>query len=141
MKENVIIRMFSVQYENDERTESELLTEGFFRKKGNLVNISYSDTEATGFEGSETSVTVRKDEYASIIRKGTSNSNLILERDKKHHCYYSTPFGGMNIGIFTHAIRNELTDDGGTLYMKYTVDINSAFVSDNEIELTITPKI
>lgn len=138
MKENAIIKMFSVQYEDGEKTESELITEGFFRFKGNLANISYVDSEVTGFVGSETSVTVRGSSYASVMRKGTANSNLTLEKDKKHHCYYCTPFGEMNVGIFTKEIENNLTADGGTLYMKYIVDVNSAYVSDNEIKLVVS---
>lgn len=140
LKENVIIKMYSAQYENGEKTESELITEGFYRIKGGLANISYVETELTGFEGSETSVIVRRNEYASVVRKGTANSTLVLETDKKHHCYYSTPYGTMNMGIFTHAIENSLDENGGTLYMKYSVDINSAHISDNEIKLVISLK-
>lgn len=139
MKENVIIKMFSVQYEDGEKTESELITKGCFRFRGRLANISYTETEATGFEGSETSITVKGNEYASVTRNGTANSALTLEKNKKHYCYYGTPYGGMSIGIFTNNIKNSLTADGGTLYMKYTIDINSAYISDNEIKLSIIP--
>lgn len=139
MEENVIIKMLSIQYENGERTESELLTEGIFKLRGRLANISYKDSDATGFKGSVTSVTVRGNEYASVVRKGTANSNLTLERNKKHHCYYGTPFGNMDLGVLASEIQNNLTAEGGTLYMKYIIDINSAFVSENEIKLTVSP--
>ncbi|MGN0606389.1 MAG: DUF1934 domain-containing protein [Oscillospiraceae bacterium] len=140
LKENAIITIYSSQYEDGEKNESELITEGVYRIKGGLANISYAETELTGFEGSETSVTVRRSEYACVERKGTANSTLILETEKKHHCYYSTPYGAMNMGIFTHTIENSLDETGGTLYMKYSVDINSAHISDNEIKLVISLK-
>ena len=137
MKDNVIIKMYSVQYENGEKTESELITTGTLKHKGSLSNLSYEDSEATGFEGSVTSVTARGENFVSIVRNGTANANLMLETDKKHHCYYSTPFGSINVGIFTRQIENSLDENGGTLYMKYTVDVNSAYVSDNEIKLVV----
>ena len=138
MKENVIIKMFTVQYENGERIESELMTKGIMKHRGTLSEISYEDTEATGFEGSVTSIVARGKNYVSVLRNGTANSNLILETGKKHHCYYSTPFGSVNVGITTDKIENCLDENGGSLFMKYTIDMNAAFVSDNEIKLVVT---
>ena len=73
----------------------------------------------------------------TILRDGKSNSNLIVEKGKKHHCHYVTPYGEMMVGIYTHEIKNELNEHGGKLYMKYTVDINSSYISDNEIYMDI----
>jgi hypothetical protein len=42
----------------------------------------------------------------------------------------------MQIGVYTHKIENKLETEK-SLYMKYTIDINSAYVSDNEIILEI----
>ena len=67
----------------------------------------------------------------------SSNSNLIVETGKKHHCHYGTPFGDFTVGIYAHTIENTLDATGGRLYLKYTVDINSSYISDNEIYLTI----
>lgn len=140
MKINAIIKLYSSQTEGGEKVESELITEGCYRIKGGLANIWYAETELTGFEGSETSVTVRNDRYVSVSRQGTANSTLILEKDKKHHCFYSTPYGTVNMGIFTYKIENSLDENGGTLYMKYAVDVDSAHISDNEIKIEISLK-
>ncbi len=140
MEENVIIKMNSKQSENDNVSESELVTEGIFKIRGNLSSISYKDSDITGFDGSVTTITVRGEECASIVRKGTAESNLVLEKNKKHYCYYGTPFGSMDLGISTEIIENNLTEKGGTLYLKYTIDINMVNVSENEIKLTLTCK-
>ena len=42
----------------------------------------------------------------------------------------------MHIGVFTHAIDDDLKNDG-RLYLKYTLDLNSSYLSDNEIILKI----
>ena len=95
------------------------------------------ESEATGFEGSKTTVTCKGNDIVDIRRQGANNSTLIIEPGTKHHCHYGTPFGDFTVGIYAHKIENSLDEDGGRLYLKYTVDINSSYISDNEIFLTI----
>jgi uncharacterized beta-barrel protein YwiB (DUF1934 family) len=136
LKNNVLISLVSIQWQGTEKNETELLTKASCRKEKGCSVITYEDTSATGFEGSVTTIKVDKDKNASIIRRGTANSALTLEMGRKHYCQYGTPYGDMRIGVFTHAIENNL-DNEGKLYMKYTLDINSSFLSDNEIIIKI----
>lgn len=136
MKNNVLISLKSVQWQDKEKNQTELVTKACYSRDKNVTVISYEDTPATGFEGSVTTIKVDKDENVSIIREGTSNSALTLEMGRKHYCQYGTPYGNFQIGVFTHAIDNSL-EDKGRLYLKYTLDLNSAYLSDNEIILEI----
>lgn len=135
--ENFLIEMKSIQSIYNDKTETELITSGSYKPDNETFLISYLDSEATGFEGSETKISVTGNKMASIIRRGSSSSDLIIEPGKKHHCHYSTPYGEMVIGIFTHSIENNLNENGGRLYMKYTIDINTSYMSDNEIIMNI----
>lgn len=136
MKKNVLISLTSIQWQDNERNETELLTKASVSRSEGKDVISYEDTSATGFEGSVTTITVDGGKSASIIRKGTANSVLSLEIGRKHYCQYGTPYGDMRIGVYTHAIDNTITKDG-RLYLKYTLDLNSSYLSDNEIIMTI----
>lgn len=140
MKNNVLISLVSTQWQDGEKSETELLTKAEYRKKRDSLTISYEDTSATGFEGSVTTLKVDKNLTASIVRRGSANSALNLEMGKKHYCQYGTPYGDFRIGVYTHSIKNDL-DSGGNLYMKYTLDINSSHLSDNEIILKIENNI
>lgn len=135
--EKILIEMKSVQSIYNDKTETELVTSGKFRIDDDSFHISYLDSEATGFEGSETSISVTGDKFASIVRRGTSSSDLVIEPGKRHHCHYSTPYGDMVVGIYAHAIENDLDENGGKLYMKYTIDVNTSYMSDNEIIMNI----
>lgn len=139
MKSNILISLTSIQWQDKEKSETELLTKARLSKENNSYVISYEDTSATGFEGSVTTIQVDDNKNASIIRSGTANSALTLEMGKKHFCQYGTPYGSMQIGVFTHSIDNKL-EDGGQLYLKYTLDLNSSYLSDNEIILKIQNK-
>ena len=120
----------------------ELITEGTFKpiKLGNADGweISYEDSEATGFAGSTTTVTCIGDELASMRRSGSADSHLVIEKDRRHHCHYGTEYGDMLLGLSASRIINRLSEEGGMLYFKYTIDINSAFVSENEIYFEVS---
>ena len=45
----------------------------------------------------------------------------------------------MRIGVHTNAIESQLDETGGNLVLKYTIDMNSAYMSENEIYMTIKP--
>ena len=111
----------------------ELITEGTLRPvtlgKVQGWEISYNDSEATGFAGSVTTVSCIGEELASMTRN--------IEKDRRHHCHYGTEYGEMLLGISASRIVNNMTEDGGDMYFKYTIDVNSALVSENEIYLNV----
>ncbi len=138
MEKQVMISLTSVNSVDNDKTVTELNTAGTLKtlKSGGFV-LSYEESEVTGFSGSTTSLTLNGNNLVNLKRTGTAPSDLILEKDKKHHCYYGTPYGDFTMGIFTHYIYNDVNEDGGELYLKYTVDINSSYVSDNEIYIKV----
>lgn len=136
MENNVLISLTSIQWQDGEKCETELLTKASYTSKGGWDIISYEDTSATGFEGSVTTIKVDDSKNASITREGTANSVLSLEIGRKHFCQYGTPYGSLQIGVYTHAIENTLAENG-RLYLKYTLDANSSYLSDNEIIMTV----
>lgn len=136
MKKKVLISLTSIQHQDDDTNKTELLTKAEFVRENGYDIISYEDTSATGFEGSVTTIKVDGCRNASITRQGTANSVLSLEIGRKHFCQYGTPYGCLQIGVYTHSIENTLAKDG-RLYLKYTLDLNSSFLSDNEIIMTM----
>lgn len=135
---NVKITIKSKQkYENNEKDSTELITVGEYKSEDGVYTISYNDSEATGFEGCTTTLTVEKDK-ASLIRSGEKhNSNLIIEDGKKHHCVYSTPHGDLMVGVNAKKVIPALNENGGDLYLNYTIDINSTYMSDNELFIKV----
>ena len=140
MKKDVFVKMKNIQNSDDGRSEVELATRGTLSRKDGVYIITYEDSEATGWQGSTTDITVKDNSFANIIRNGQQFSNIVIENGKKHFCHYETPFGGCMVGIKTRAIRNNLTDDGGNLYMKYTVSVNTSLTTEDEILLDVTPR-
>jgi len=138
MEKQVMISLTSINKMDNDSTRTELTTEGTLKKlKSGGFELSYRESEVTGFTGSTTHLTLNGNRMVNLKRTGSAPSDLILERDKKHHCHYGTPYGEFMMGIFTHCIYNDVNENGGEVYLKYTVDINSSYVSDNEIYIKI----
>ncbi len=139
MEKDVTISLKSINSIDSEKSTIELTTVGKLRSLANGgFQLRYEESEVTGFQGSTTYLSFFGNELVNLSRTGAAASELVLEKDKKHHCHYGTPYGDLTMGIFTHCIDNNVTDDGGELYLKYTVDINSSYISDNEIYIKIT---
>jgi len=133
----VAINIKSVQTAENERDTTELFTRGMLKKGRGKYTLTYEESEATGFGGNTVSVAVTGDAMVVMKREGVSPSNIIVEKGKKHHCHYGTPYGDFIIGITAGDIRSSLTEDGGDLYLKYTIDINSSLMSENEMIISV----
>lgn len=138
MEKKVLITLTSINTVDSESSQTELSTDGILRVLPNgAIELSYEESEVTGYKGSTTFLTMNGSNHINLKRVGTAPSNLTLETNKKHHCHYGTPYGDFMMGIYTHRIDNRITPDGGELYLKYTIDLNSSYVSDNEIFIKI----
>lgn len=78
----VMITLKSIQYNGEEKFETELITEGKYKKTVDGYMISYNETEATGFKDSKTSLTTLGDFQVTMTRKGPASSNLVIEKVK-----------------------------------------------------------
>ncbi len=139
MEKDVTINLTSIYSVDREQSKIELTTVGKLRSLANGgFQLKYEESEVTGFQGSTTCLSFFGNDIVNLSRTGSAPSELVLEKSKKHHCHYGTPYGDLNMGIFTHCIDNNISSDGGEIYLKYTVDINSSYISDNEIYIKIT---
>jgi len=137
MKKEVLISIKAVYENEDDRDVIELFTLGQYYKRDGNYCISYEESEATGFEGSRTTLMVEREHRVTMQRKGAANSQLIVERGVRHQCHYDMGFGDMMVGVLGSRIKSSLTDSGGNLEVKYSLDINSQLASENEMYIHI----
>lgn len=136
MKKNVCITIKSTQTVDQDKDSTELFTFGAMESTENGFRLYYDESEATGFAGSSVTLEVT-DEKVTMTRSGKAISSLFIEKGKKHHCHYGTEFGDFMIGVCTDEIRNELAETGGEIYLKYMLDINSSYMSENEMFINV----
>lgn len=134
---DVNITLISCQSDGNDKQSTELFTKGKLSfTNGNYV-ISYEESEATGFEGSVTTLEVFAQDKVIMERKGAASSQLIIEKGKKHFCRYGTPYGDFTIGVNAQDIKSTLDENGGKLKFSYVLDINASYIGDFEIDIDV----
>ena len=137
MKKDVLISIKGVYNSDDDKDVIELFTTGQYYKKNGCYYICYEESEATGFEGSKTTLKVEEEKMVTLVRSGTANSQLIVEQGVRHHCHYDVGCGDLLVGVRGKRIKSSLTDKGGNLEIKYSLDINAMYSSENEMYIHI----
>jgi len=134
----VDLNITSIIKSEDDEEKIEFFTVGNYRQSKKGLVISYEENEGIGYENCKVNITADGD-CITIERTGPAASTLCVEKNIKHHCVYGTPFGDFTMGINTYDIDNTLSEVGGRLWFKYSIDINNDFVSENEMEILVTP--
>lgn len=140
-KREALIKIKGIQRAGGDDDVVELLTTGFFsRQKGGYL-ISYEESEATGFEGAKTTLLYEEEaERVTLTRSGSVNTQLIVEKGKRHQCSYDLGYGSMIIGVNCSVIHSTLSEEGGQIAFGYSLDLNTALTSENQVMVSVIPQ-
>lgn len=139
MKKDAVIRIVSMQRTENGDNAGEMTIAGTISYGNEKVLIEYiENNEETGPE--EATITVFENNIVSIVRKGQFSSEMMVEKSVRHHTFYSTPYGELTMGIYGNQIEWLKDDKGGVLKMKYSLDFNNGFVSENTMKIYIEEK-
>lgn len=139
MKKDAVIRIVSMQRTENGDNAGEMTIAGTISYGNEKVLIEYiENNEETGPE--EATITVFENNIVSIVRKGQFSSEMMVEKSVRHHTFYSTPYGELTMGIYGNQVEWLKDDKGGVLKMKYSLDFNNGFVSENTMKIYIEEK-
>ncbi len=134
---NAVITIRSSQgLEFAKADEIEFVTDGEYLHDESGSIIKYMESELTGLTGTETAVSVRKDEVI-VRRRGTLNSRMEFREGEKSRFLYDTQFGSATLSVDTRKIKTRLDPTGGEIQIDYIVDMDHAIVSRNSLKLNI----
>lgn len=117
-------------------TDIELLTEGVFYKADGVYFCEYKESEITGLSGTDTTIEIG-DNYVSLERTGTVNSQMLFMEGRKTSSLYNVQFGELLVDIYTENLKIDISDNGGAISVDYIIDINNATTGRNNFEITI----
>ena len=118
--------------------EITLQTTGTYRERPGAQFIAYKEYDEDDPRVCHTAILKVEPQRLTMMRQG-SDTKLILEKGRRHLCLYDTGFGTFSVGVFTSELDSTLSDRGGHLSVKYTLDVDSALSSANEIEVDLRP--
>ena len=136
MRKAMISIKGSPAYPYNEDDGYELMTDGVYLSKDGFSVFSYMESELTGFNGLLTTFNVEPDRVV-LKRGGDMISEMIFSEKQKHNFLYETPFGSIMMGIDTRSIQRNLRDDGGSLEIRYDIEVDNVAVSQNLFQINI----
>lgn len=139
MRTNAVIRILSKQRTENGDNAGEMSVLGRVTYEENKNIIEYiENNEETGPE--ETTITVFQNDIVSIVRNGQFSSEMMVEKGKRHHTFYKTPYGELTMGIYGNQVEWSRDETGAVLKMRYSLDFNNGFVSENTMIVYIEEK-
>ena len=117
------------------------MTGGRFTIHSGRWLIRYEESDDTGYGGCHTSLRFDPEKgQVILLRTGAVHSQLIVEEGKRHQCTYDTGCGTIILGVNGSRIAADLDEQGGTLEFHYSLDVNTALVSENDVYITVIPR-
>ncbi len=125
--EEIILRIVgSSIYDGVEENQVELVTEGKLYKKGDVIYLTYDESEFSGMEGCKTRLVLEGDSVR-MTRKGTEvgiDTEIRFKKGMRHSGYYDTPYGPIEMEVLTNDLFNNVTDEeGGSIDIDYHISL------------------
>lgn len=117
--------------------ENELTTSCTCEKTENSLTIKYDELDENNKLKSCSTLVFEDSGIVKIQKENSGLSELVLEKGKWHRCNYSTEYGTITLEIFTKDIVCNLTENGGTAKLEYSLNANSSLLSENTVIINL----
>ena len=138
MKKQVVLSICGKQsYAGQEPDVIELVTDGTLEElTTGCWEICYEETALTGMEGVSTSFLVEPGKIV-LTRSGKLSSQMIFREGIPHDSLYQMQFGALMLSVTASKMRYELSNEGGTVDLSYSIEIEqtAAGVIDYHLEI------
>lgn len=140
MKMNVMLSLQGKQtYPGQEPELIELVTDGTMEPVADGWVISYAESSLTGLEGVTTTFHVQ-DGCVTLTRTGKLQSQMVFKQGVRHDSLYQMEFGALMMTVCATHIQWKLSQEGGTVDLKYLIEIEHSAAGTVDYHLIITPK-
>ena len=144
MTKDVLINISGLQVDvnemenNDEPIET-ISTGNYFFKNGKHYLLFEEVSE--GVPGvTKTQIKIKGEDSLEVLKRGVSNAHMIFDTKRKNHSYYETPYGQLNLGIFTRNIKIDEKEDNINIKVEYALDVNYEPLAECTIRINVKPK-
>ena len=137
-RDMTIVLRSSQRYPQQEPEEMELTVHGKLYFRGGSVFISYEESAMTGMENTRTTLKVEPGRV-EIIRTGKNHSRLCFQEGLRHESPYRTPYGLLQLATVTHHLVTHMGQEGGTLSIRYQVELEGQLASENHLQIEVRP--
>ncbi|NLJ94785.1 MAG: DUF1934 domain-containing protein [Clostridiaceae bacterium] len=102
--------------------------------------VRYDESEATGMQGTKTSLSLTKEGNVHFVRNGTVQMNVLFEAGNHFKTQMETPYGLFDITILTNEVEGELSEEGGKILLSYSLNFPNNEKISTRLDLTVHPE-
>ena len=117
----------------------ELVTEGTLEDVDGGWKLCYEESELTGLAGVRTTFQVQG-KTVTLTRTGKLNSQMIFKEGIPHDSLYEMEFGALMLTVCAIQIETNLTQEGGTIDLKYSIEVEQSAAGMIDYHLDIKTK-
>lgn len=138
MTKQVLLSITGSQFSESDSDSIELVTVANYYKRNGHHFILYE--EVPDGEDSVVKNTLKFDHtFFEMTKKGAVNTQLLFTPGASNSTYYSTPAGPMTVNVTTAQYILSEEENYIEVYIKYALDINYSYSSENEILIRVGP--
>lgn len=127
--------------EAHEEDQIELITEGKMYVKGDVIYLTYDESQLSGMDGCKTRLKLNGDSV-SMTRKGSAvgiDTELRFEKGKRFSGYYDTPYGPMEMEVLTNELLSTVSAEGsGEITIDYNISLKGIAENRNLLAIEVT---
>lgn len=132
---NVTISVRGFQSIDNDQDVIELRTVGTYALKNDNYYIFYDEINE---DGKKTQTMLKVGENTAVLKRtGATDSRMVIEVGKRNSSVYSTPVGEFFMDIYGEEVKSNLNENGGTVSLIYSLNMNATPVGRNRIEITV----
>ncbi|MGV8980020.1 DUF1934 domain-containing protein [Clostridium sp.] len=137
MKKNAVISILSKQADGEDDGDAiEVVTPGEFYKKDNCYYAVYEETEISGMKGTTTTLKIDA-EHFTLIRTGTTNTEMKFEKYGRDLTLYNTPHGALDLTVDTRELKMNVDNNGGDVFIDYDMIIGNQQILSTTLKINI----
>ncbi|MDD3931800.1 MAG: DUF1934 domain-containing protein [Eubacteriales bacterium] len=142
MDSNVLLTINGRQWSGHEEPQLiRLTTEGQLLRLKKFWSIVYDESDATGMEGTRTTIQVEDEGSMILTRTGSHEMRLSFEAGSRHITRMNTPYGDLDVSVFTSMVESQIDDSGGFIHLGYTIDINNQEQLNTRLDIEIKKSV
>lgn len=139
MKKEVLLSISGLHMLDEEDGDIEVVTAADYYERGGKHYVLYEEV-LEGIEGHiSNTIKIGKDSL-EVLKRGLTNTRMIFEKGKKTVSRYDTPFGILNLGIFTKNVIAEETEEKIEVCVEYLLEVNEEQLAECRIQMKICPR-
>lgn len=140
---NALITITGTYMDNGTPETIETIQHGRYYKKNNRHVVEYNEQfpsvniVQTGDIPITKNYVIMDDDVTVVQKEGEVTTNMIFKKSLNHKDFYQTPYGTLDMDIYTHKYEFKCQNDRITLELDYEISIGNDIYSKHKLKYII----